>query len=237
MNFDSYIVSETKTAFSLPLTSPPPYNYKLSRLVDFKAFTLAEVLITLSIIGVVAAMTVPTLMANVNKQIYVTGLKKAYNQLQNAAKMMAISQGCSVGDKSCIAYTTGSIAEQFKLAKPIYNCEDFWYFQSCFQTEDGMIFGLEKGEDSINSTVGVDVNGGKGPNIWGRDRFAFEVPSSYGAYLDDQKCQTFIPAGSKLQADCNERSDFYWRSPYNSCNQEGSVSCTGRVLEENAMNY
>ena len=31
-----------------------------------KAFTLAEVLITLGIIGVVAAMTIPNLIANVN---------------------------------------------------------------------------------------------------------------------------------------------------------------------------
>ena len=47
--------------------------------VDMKqtAFTLAEVLITLGIIGVVAAMTLPSLIANHQKQVYVTGLKKA----------------------------------------------------------------------------------------------------------------------------------------------------------------
>ncbi len=33
-------------------------------------FTLAEVLITLGIIGVVAAMTIPTLLANINGQKY-----------------------------------------------------------------------------------------------------------------------------------------------------------------------
>lgn len=40
------------------------------------AFTLAEVLITLGIIGVVAAMTLPTLIANYQKQVYANGLKK-----------------------------------------------------------------------------------------------------------------------------------------------------------------
>lgn len=35
-----------------------------------KAFTLAEVLITLGIIGVVAAITIPTLVANTNNQKY-----------------------------------------------------------------------------------------------------------------------------------------------------------------------
>lgn len=36
------------------------------------AFTLAEVLITLGIIGVVAAMTLPTLIQNHQKQVYAT---------------------------------------------------------------------------------------------------------------------------------------------------------------------
>ena len=40
-------------------------------------FTLAEVLITLSIIGVVATMTLPALMTNTAEQQAKTGLKKA----------------------------------------------------------------------------------------------------------------------------------------------------------------
>ena len=42
-------------------------------------FTLAEVLITLSIIGVVATMTLPALMTNVQEQQARTGIKKAIN--------------------------------------------------------------------------------------------------------------------------------------------------------------
>ena len=41
------------------------------------AFTLAEVLITLGIIGVVAALTIPTLIQKYEKQVYITQLKKA----------------------------------------------------------------------------------------------------------------------------------------------------------------
>ncbi|MBS5801473.1 MAG: type II secretion system protein [Brachyspira sp.] len=43
-----------------------------------KAFTLAEVLITLGIIGVVAAMTLPTLINSYKKQQTVTHLQKVY---------------------------------------------------------------------------------------------------------------------------------------------------------------
>lgn len=49
-------------------------------------FTLAEVLVTLGIIGVVAAMTMPTLISNHQKTVYVTQLKKVYTELSQAAK-------------------------------------------------------------------------------------------------------------------------------------------------------
>jgi len=41
-----------------------------------KGFTLAEVLVTLAIIGVVAALTIPTLISNTSKQRYTVALKK-----------------------------------------------------------------------------------------------------------------------------------------------------------------
>ena len=40
------------------------------------AFTLAEVLVTLGIIGVVAAITMPTLVANNREKQLITALKK-----------------------------------------------------------------------------------------------------------------------------------------------------------------
>ena len=49
-----------------------------------KGFTLAEVLVTLGIIGVVSAMTVPTLMQNYQRKSYVTQLHKVYNEFQQA---------------------------------------------------------------------------------------------------------------------------------------------------------
>ena len=46
------------------------------------AFTLAEVLVTLGIIGVVAVLTVPNIISNYQKKVYVAQLQKAYSQLQ-----------------------------------------------------------------------------------------------------------------------------------------------------------
>ena len=54
----------------------------------FFAFTLAEVLITLGIIGIVAALTMPSLISNHKKKVYVTQLKKAVNTTTNGLKMI-----------------------------------------------------------------------------------------------------------------------------------------------------
>lgn len=56
-------------------------------------FTLAEVLITLGIIGVVAALTIPTLVNNYQKKVYVTKLQKAISVLNNGFKLMMANEG------------------------------------------------------------------------------------------------------------------------------------------------
>ena len=57
------------------------------------AFTLAEVLITLGIIGVVAAMTLPTLIQNHQKKVTVVRLKKFYSVMSNAIRMEEAALG------------------------------------------------------------------------------------------------------------------------------------------------
>ena len=58
-----------------------------------KAFTLAEVLITLGIIGVVAALTIPTLMANHRKHVVETKLAKIYSVMNQAITMTNAEYG------------------------------------------------------------------------------------------------------------------------------------------------
>jgi prepilin-type N-terminal cleavage/methylation domain-containing protein len=60
-----------------------------------RAFTLAEVLITLGIIGVVAALTLPNLIYNHTKNVVETRLKKVYSTM-NQAIMLAEAE---YGDK------------------------------------------------------------------------------------------------------------------------------------------
>ena len=57
------------------------------------AFTLAEVLITLGIIGVVAAMTLPTLVQNHKKQTIETRLAKFYSTINQAIAQSEVENG------------------------------------------------------------------------------------------------------------------------------------------------
>ena len=61
--------------------------------LKLRGFTLAEVLITLGIIGVVAAMTIPTLIANTRSQQYRSRLKKTISTLSQAARMSQAQYG------------------------------------------------------------------------------------------------------------------------------------------------
>ncbi|MCQ2739593.1 MAG: type II secretion system GspH family protein [bacterium] len=61
-------------------------------------FTLAEVLITLTIIGVVAALTLPALMANTAEQQAKTALKKCINTLTEVGQMAAAVDGYTYMD-------------------------------------------------------------------------------------------------------------------------------------------
>lgn len=56
-------------------------------------FTLAEVLITLGVIGIVAALTLPSVVANYQKQKTVSFVKKFYNEINNAIKLSVAENG------------------------------------------------------------------------------------------------------------------------------------------------
>ena len=76
----------------------PKRTYSLINLFSYSprkrcAFTLAEVLITLGIIGIVAAMTMPVLIQNHREKVTVTQLKKAYSVLSQAMLMAVKEDG------------------------------------------------------------------------------------------------------------------------------------------------
>ena len=84
------------------------------------AFTLAEVLITLGIIGIVAAMTLPSLIQKHKEKVLINQLKVVYNQLDNAFNY-AISENGPINtwsDKANInAYYDSFVIENLNVVK------------------------------------------------------------------------------------------------------------------------
>jgi prepilin-type N-terminal cleavage/methylation domain-containing protein len=165
-----------------------------------KAFTLAEVLITLGIIGVVAAMTLPALIQTHNEKATVSKLKKMYSVLQNAYNLylsednpvVAVSdneEGATTVASWFLPYlnvakdcgTTneaGCISGTYKLKKGSSAADystDSKYYKVILN--DGSVIWF-KGNPRVGNHLGeihYDVNGINPPNQWGYDLFAFEI--------------------------------------------------------------
>ena len=73
-------------------TSPVPF-VSMTEKSKKAAFTLAEVLITLGIIGIVAAMTMPSLLANYRQRVIISQLKKSFSTLQTAINTTNVEYG------------------------------------------------------------------------------------------------------------------------------------------------
>lgn len=165
---------------------------------NFKdGFTLAEVLITLGIIGVVAALTIPTLIQNHQKQVTITGLKKIYSELSNIIRMSESENGEmsqwdfpqteGKSDES-VEFLSKYYAPYTNSAK-VYSGTDMrkmgYYFYNLggshkFEGNAGMI--LANGSvvtifpNIKNGYIWIfaDINGFKKPNKVGRDVFVFD---------------------------------------------------------------
>lgn len=160
-----------------------------------KGFTLAEVLITLGIIGVVAAMTMPSLVANYEKKRTATAVKKAYSELSQALKLAEVDYG----DMEYWDYPDGADVEENKAFVNRYITP---YYKGVTMLQDGMISDWTGISDtginfiSSNGTIFsgkpnstnafyvlIDVNGFKKPNKMGTDIFYFAT--STGKLMPD----------------------------------------------------
>ena len=123
----------------------------------FKAFTLAEVLITLAIIGVVAAMTIPTLIANYQERAWNTSAEVFVRKLEEALKTMNTQQ--TLAGYSNTADFVAALGKHFKITRVCQNDD----IMSCF--EDKVIWGNEE----------VDMTKIKNASNFGQDDWDTEL--------------------------------------------------------------
>ena len=190
------LINFQKTAFTLAegathVAMPPVFSKA--------GFTLAEVLITLGIIGVVAAMTIPTLLTHLDNKAAATKLKKAYSVLSQATRFMTANDEtivavCATNDSYCLGEYFNKYMKfiTVRKGKPQGdNLKDCWFgnimdmpseIKYCGVTSDGIsyLFDMEYSSGQENDSdrvalISVDINNVNKPNIYGKDRYTMQV--------------------------------------------------------------
>ena len=120
----------------------------------FRGFTLAEVLITLAIIGVVAAISIPSVISNSQQQEFKTGLRKAVSVLNSAITMNMAIDGESPYDN---ANLFGYLMKHMSIMKSSTTLRgEYWvggttgWVNAVFYTTDGMRFEIRSGRTNLN---------------------------------------------------------------------------------------
>ncbi len=170
-----------------------------------KGFTLAETLIALVIIGVVAALTIPNMVVRYQKEETANRLKKVYSTLQQAMNEAVADNGSVISWEFEDSKTKEFVDKYFLPYLSVSKTCGYTYTGDCafkaayLNTPNSQIlykdiYGFDYYSIILNdgSTVAfvvvnnsgcnviVDINGMKKPNIFGRDVFMFIIYPNFG---------------------------------------------------------
>ena len=151
------------------------------KLLNKKAYTLAETLLTLAIIGVIAAITIPTLKHNADEKKFVSLTQKAFSTISDATARLETKYGNSAfwakskypeWYKEVMNFDTGAQVNTTLKSASLSGSEySLWNSKNTFIGADGMYWKIDTKADNPNFIV--DVNGTQLPNILGIDVHAF----------------------------------------------------------------
>lgn len=178
------------------------------------AFTLAEVLITLGIIGIVAALTMPLIVEKYQEKVFDTQALKSKTILANGYKLMMAREeifkiqnipflnNCNnMNNKECVSkahkeafsivkdsatgLTSDSLPSQYAITGNTNPSPFNWTTPKyIYNTADGMTFGVIPDENNTSFDIVVDVNGSKNPNVALKDLRKFRFSGEGGQLYD-----------------------------------------------------
>ncbi|PWL74257.1 hypothetical protein DBY21_09580 [Candidatus Gastranaerophilales bacterium] len=188
-----------------------------------KAFTMPEVLITLGIIGIVAAITLPALIGKYQKIQTINQLKKVYSILSQAIELSELknenltywnynqtsaeffNQYIKPQLKTINMTSYGKISDKIQYTRPNGTIENtftpFYSEALIVSTVDGTTFYLSNTQQYSYlpfKIICIDLNGYKKPNKFGKDFFAIVISKDYG----------LVPFGYKGTSDIGGYSKF-----------------------------
>lgn len=220
-----------------------------------KSFTLAEMLITLSIIGIIAALTIPSFVSN-HKKLYTTKrLEQIYSKLQNATELAITNTGLEpedwlTEDKKALSDTDRKQFIYETYIKPYLKTVNYNRTTGSFYDESGAKYTFDYGSNSqrfwipANTNRGsianlkVDIDGDKGKNQSGYDIFYFTYKPKYIKYFSYtdgpviilQGCGVSKPAGDNLETYKNYAYSNLGTCP--GCHQNNKGCCGDIIMRE-----
>ena len=122
-------------------------------------FTLAEVLITLGIIGVVAAITMPTLFSNVQDRVKQKRVENIKQKLSKVTDKMAVQSGM-IGYGNTMSFVQ-EMSKHMKIAKICDNnhISDCWPTQEVDLNNDGKMWKITKTKTAKNLKISSNIKG------------------------------------------------------------------------------
>ncbi len=199
---NGFLCFATQNSNTLCRQSAFRFDCERCRLTRCAAFTLAEVLITLGIIGVVAAMTMPVIIANVRDKSLEAALKKAQSSLINGYRQMmaresvfrvsnlpimdcARNAACfspwhksafKVVDDSTSGLSSNVLPQEYAIEDKTEPSPFSWdAVPYLFRTADGMSYGVEIDDGNETFSIYADTNGTKAPNTVCKDMLKFRI--------------------------------------------------------------
>ncbi len=185
-----------------------------------EGFSLAETLITLGVIGIVAALTIPGLITKYQQTQTVIGLKKTYSVLQQAVRMASDEYGDCEGWEYTLPYkdfVNRYFTPYIKLSEVNieYTYTDLQYtthtIRDVFILPAGEIFYYMRNVYMQNKNfILVDINGTSKPNRMGRDVFVFSfyenILTSYTQYTSFNLKSFKNPGNGGTSGQCNRNA-------------------------------
>lgn len=176
-----------------------PQNYNNA------GFTLAEVLITLAIIGVVATMVIPNLVYNYQRKQYSVAIKKTYSQIMLAMNKMTTDYGCP-NDLACTGlFSSGNNSITLKNAFEDY----FKTVKSCDDSADCLTVKKQHRNYDASDTAGSYLSSFSAFITADGTSIFFENYALYGsmfyncAYTNDSKTKNLSKVCARLYVDIN----------------------------------
>ncbi len=195
-------ITKHKSAFTLAEGGQRPHLNLCQRK---SAFTLAEVLITLSIIGVVAALTIPSMIENHNNKAWKTAKDLWDKKLVEATRQMNID-----GVMTGVASTTEDYMNYFKkYVKVIKTCEND-KLENCYAPKFVQT-GDKETEVEVSSLTTADSLGQKD---WGTNTMGFVIADGTTVVM------AYNPNCSSVD-------------PFSKEGQNGQVGCMSMLIDVN----